>query len=126
LGSLLLVLGDEGPQFSLIVNHEHFLHIAKPETVVGAFSRASNLVSNSVGKLANEEVVGHLGNVLLLLEDFLVAALHEVRFEADWHLDVDVAIDVFLRDQLNFSVILGNPTQPKHKSENIISSIWCE
>lgn len=105
---MLLVLGNEGHQFSLIINHEHFLHVTKPETVIGALGRASNLVPNSISKLANEEVVGDLGDILLLLEDFLVAALHEVGLEADWHLDVDVAIDVFLRNQLNFSVILRN------------------
>ena len=45
-------------------------------------------------------------HVLFLLEDLLVASLDEVGLERHRNLNVDVVIDVFLRDQLNFSVIL--------------------
>lgn len=47
-----------------------------------------------------------MGDVLLLLEDFLVAALDEVGLQRDGNLYVNVRVDVLLRDQLNLRVVL--------------------
>ena len=48
---------------------------------------------------------------MLLSQDLLVGSLHEVCFERDRHLDVDVCVDDVLRDELNLSVILRVPGQ---------------
>lgn len=106
LGSLLLVLCDESLELGLVINHEHLRHVTKAEVLVGAFSATCNLVPDCVHKLLDEEVVGDLGHVVLLLQDFLVAALYEVSLEGDRDLNVDVGFDVFLRDELNLSVVL--------------------
>ena len=38
--------------------------------------------------------------------DLLIASLHEVSFQAHGHLDVNVVLDVLLRDQLDLRVVL--------------------
>ena len=102
----LLVLSNEIHELCLIINHKHLLHVPQSQTVIGALCRACNLISNCISELANEKVVSDLGHVLLLLENFLVAALDEVRLETHWHLDVDVSLDILLGDQLNLRVVL--------------------
>jgi len=74
----LLVLGNERHQLSLVINHEHLLHIAKAQAIVRVLSRPGNLVSDSINELLNEEVVGNERHVLLLLKNLLVGALDEV------------------------------------------------
>ena len=64
---LLLVLGNKGSELISGLDHKHLLHVCKAETIVGALSTARDLVPDSVHKLFNEEVVGDLGHVLLLL-----------------------------------------------------------
>ncbi len=98
LGGFLLVLSNERHQLSLIINHEHLLHVSQFKAVIRAFSWASDLIANSIHKFFDEEVVGDLGHVLLLLQDLLIAALNEVSFEGDRNLDIDVCVDVFLGD----------------------------
>ena len=56
-----------------------------------------------------------MGYILLLLQDFLVASLHEICFKAYRHLDVDIVLNVILRDQFDFSVILRDPKYANHK-----------
>lgn len=34
LGGLLLVLSDEGHELSLVIDHEHFLHITQAKAIV--------------------------------------------------------------------------------------------
>ena len=103
---LLLVLGDKRHQLSLIVDHKHCLHIAEAKAIIAALGATSDLVPDGVNEFFNEKVVGDLGDVLLLLEDFLIATLYEVGFQRDWHLNVDICLDIFLWNQLNLSVIL--------------------
>ena len=50
---------------------------------------------------------------MLLGQDLLVGSLHEVGFEGDRHLDVDVRVDDVLRNELNLSVVLRVPEQTK-------------
>ena len=102
----MLVLSNERHQLSLVINHEHLLHIAKAQAIVGVLSRPGNLVSDSINELLNEKVVGNERHVLLLLKNLLVAALHEIGLEGHWNLDVEVSLDILLRDELNLSVVL--------------------
>ena len=103
---MLLVLGDERHQLRLIVDHKHCLHVPEAEAIIAALGATSDLVPDGVNEFFNEKVVGDLGDVLLLLEDFLIATLYEVGFQRDWHLNVDICLDIFLWNQLNLSVIL--------------------
>ena len=50
---------------------------------------------------------------MLLSQDLLVGSLHEVCFERDRHLDVDVCVDDVLRNELDLSVVLRVPGQTK-------------
>ena len=50
---------------------------------------------------------------MLLSQDLLVGSLHEVGFERDRHLDVDVCVDDVLRNELDLSVVLRVPGQTK-------------
>ena len=43
---------------------------------------------------------------MLLLQDFLVAALYEVCLERHWHFDVNVSVNVLLWNQLDLGVVL--------------------
>ena len=74
----LLVLGNESHELGLVLNHEHLLHVSQTETIVAALGRPGNLVSDGILELFDEEVVGQVRHVLLLLKDFLVRALDEV------------------------------------------------
>jgi hypothetical protein len=59
-------------------------------------------------ELINEELVRGEGNVLLLAENFVVAAFSEVSFQAYRYFDVNI-LELFNGDQLNLSVVLRNP-----------------
>jgi hypothetical protein len=45
-----------------------------------------------------------------LLQDLLVAALHEIGLKRYWYLDVDVGVDVLLWNQFDLGVVLGDST----------------
>ena len=105
---LLLVLSNEGLQLCLSLDHEHLLHVSQLKAIIAAFGRPSDLIPDRILKLLNEEIVSKVRHILFLLQDFLIGALDEVGLEADWNLDVDVVVDVLLRNELNFSVILGD------------------
>lgn len=102
----MLVLGDKRHQLRLIVDHKHCLHVTQTEAIIAAFSASRDLIPDGIHELFNEKVVGDLGYILLLLEDFLIATLYEVGFQRHGHFNVDICLDILLRNQLNLSVVL--------------------
>ena len=102
----MLVLGDKRHQLSLIVDHKHCLHVTQTEAIIAAFSASRDLIPDGIHELFNEKVVGDLGYILLLLEDFLIATLYEVGFQRHGYFNVDICLDILLRNQLNLSVVL--------------------
>ena len=94
----------------LVVDHKHCLHVAETQTVIAAFGTTGDLIPDSIHELLNEEIVGDLGHVLLLLEDFLTATLHKVGLQGYRYLNVDICLDVLLWNQLNLGVVLRNPS----------------
>ena len=111
---LLLVLCDKRHQLRLIVDHKHCLHVAEAETIIAALGTTRDLIPDCVHEFFNEKVVGYLGHVLLLLEDFLIATLYKVGLQRDGHLNVDICLNILLWNQLNLSVVLRNPNQKQH------------
>ena len=110
---LLLILSDKRHQLRLIVDHKHCLHVAKAEAIIAAFGASRDLIPDGIHKLFNEKVVGDLWNILLLLEDFLIATLYEVGFQRHGYFNVDICLDILLWNQLNLSVVLRVPEQTK-------------
>ena len=108
---LLLILGDKRHQLRLIVDHKHCLHVAETEAIIAALGASRDLIPDGIDELFNEKVVGDLGNILLLLEDFLIATLYEVGFQRHGHFNVDICLDILLWNQLNLSVVLRDPAQ---------------
>ena len=113
-----MVLGDERHQLRLIVDHKHCLHVAEAEAIIAAFGASRDLIPDGIHKLFNEKVVGDLGHILLLLEDFLIATLYEVGLQRYGHLNVDICLYVLLWNQLNLSVVLRNPAQKSKLSKS--------
>lgn len=92
-------------QLLLAVNHEQFLEILDPQTLVCLLSRSSYLYPDSVHEFIHEGVVSLMRDILLRCQDLIVAAFHKVLFEGNWDSDVDIG-KFRAWNQLNLSVVL--------------------
>lgn len=104
---LIVVLLDEESEFVGVIDHEQLTHILHTERFIRLLAGSCHFVSDSVGELVDEELVGLQWHVLFGIEDHVVAAFHEVGLHLHRNLNVYVA-ELAVRDQLHLCMELSN------------------